>query len=316
MAAVRRDDAPLRSRSQGARGALRDDGGGKGRPRRRSLGPPAFDHGGEAQRPVQAFRAVGTSEPGSVDGALERPHRSRHGSEPRVPVGRCAQADHGRHEGTLRPSLWCMRVHYDSPGVVLTRPVHRAIVARLVIFRLRSQRRNCLLARGARIVVALLILPALLIAPIANGGAVLFHSHGHSHAQDHEHGNGHAHVLPSALAHGPSHALDDWHHEEHEPANHDRDDPCGDPAPDRRAPATPPTGLLLKLSWSILPRSELRSCIATPVFQLALAFTTETTFDLRANRHAWREPVLPPRAGSPGRSGVAAVLRSSHALLI
>jgi len=150
-----------------------------------------------------------------------------------------------------------------------------------------------------RAILVLALLPALLCAPALGGVAAWIHSHGHSGA--------HVHLLPEEHDHDFA-ALDEWHATQHRGGHEQDDHGDDDPAPQ---------GLLIELPELVALAPRVPTGVAGPSAQ-ALAPLPLPRWHLAPVASSHRSDFIrsgwPPQA--TWRSGVAALLRSSHALLI
>ncbi len=149
-----------------------------------------------------------------------------------------------------------------------------------------------------RALLVLALLPALLLGPAFGGVAAWIHSHGPA--------QGHVHWLPDDHDHDVA-AFDGWHAAQHR-RGHEHGDHEEGPAP---------TGLLVELPGfvaasargsTVPPTASLQALALLPLtgWHLALVLSSTRPGPIRSG---W-----PP--GGTERSGVAALLRSSHAILI
>jgi hypothetical protein len=155
----------------------------------------------------------------------------------------------------------------------------------------------------------MVVLPLALVLGHAFGGAAAWiHAHG-PHAE-HEHAGTHLHVLSAEIDPTDRDALHEWHAAEHRrgPTEHqDESDPREEPAPD---------GFLIALP-QVLAASSRSPTSASEGVSLAASFPAPDRCSSPV------EGTHPPDRCRPGwpserakRSGVATLLRSSHALLI
>jgi hypothetical protein len=154
----------------------------------------------------------------------------------------------------------------------------------------------------ARRILVLVLLPALAFGPILGGAAVLLHAHGLT--------GEHLHVVAAAADHSHVGAFEEWHGALHE---HGHDGSTQEEKQDEPAPIGLPFELPRILATP--PGSWASPCAASIVLPLALPVSTWhlapvwSTHRLDLCRSSW-----PPQRAR--RSGTAALLRSSHAILI
>ncbi|MEW6072904.1 MAG: hypothetical protein AB1726_09990 [Planctomycetota bacterium] len=150
-----------------------------------------------------------------------------------------------------------------------------------------------------RVLLVLALLPALLSGPALGRAAAWIHWHGHS--------GGHVHLLRDEHARNVA-ALDGWHDAQHRPGHENGEHEKNGPAP---------KGLLIDLPELVaasppgstaIPAASVLALALLPIPGLHLALV-ESSIRPGFLRSAW------PPLGSK-RSGVAALLRSSHAILI
>jgi hypothetical protein len=147
-------------------------------------------------------------------------------------------------------------------------------------------------------VLLVALLPVFALGPALGGGMAWFHSHGPS--------GGHLHLVPSE--HGHDHdALDAWHEVQHHRAQEGESHEVAEHAPD---------GLRIEMPAVIATAPSKApapgTSIAPPAFLPSPGWSVElpgATCRPERCRSGW-----PP--GKARRSGVAALLRSSHAILI
>ncbi len=147
--------------------------------------------------------------------------------------------------------------------------------------------------------LVLALLPALIFGPALRGTA-WFHAHGTS--------GGHLHLPPSEPDHDDLGALHAWHDAQHRYAHETEKHQEAEPTPE---------GLLIELP-QILAAAPGRSTLASaasihasllPPSPRWHVFLVATTYRPDLFRSGW-----PPQRAQ--RSGVAALVRSSHAILI
>ncbi len=146
----------------------------------------------------------------------------------------------------------------------------------------------------------LVLLPALIVGPALGGMAAWIHSHGPS--------GGHVHLLAKQLDHGDLGTLHDWHdaqhRHDHEDGTHEEDEPA-------------PTGLLIELPQILAALSSGPTLASAGSIHLPALLPSarwhsalvESTHRPDLCRSGW-----PPQRVK--RSGVAALLCVSHAILI
>jgi hypothetical protein len=164
---------------------------------------------------------------------------------------------------------------------------------------MRANPRTTARSLGERAFLLAILLPALLLGPALGGRAIWLHSHGQ--------GVEHLHLLPASASADRVETLDVWHELEHEDADHSH--------PDDHGPA--PHGLVLQVPILHFVSSSPAGAESLPAsFFLAIQpFCGRHGDALRGvHRAEPRRSGWPPDRGA--RSGVAAVLRSSHAILI
>jgi hypothetical protein len=144
-----------------------------------------------------------------------------------------------------------------------------------------------------------LLLPALVLGTVVGGRTTWLHSHGAD--------AGHVHLPPQDVAVRGASALAEWHAGQHEDDDRHRHQDRG----------PHPTGLVVDLPAILLASSPTTSS-ADPIGSLAFATApawacpgplVETGPRPDLCRSGW-----PPQRGR--RSGIAALLRTSHAILI
>lgn len=161
-----------------------------------------------------------------------------------------------------------------------------------------GQREGRLAAR--QILLLLVLLPALIVGPALGGRAAWLHSHGPS--------GEHLHLLAAEPDPADVGTLHEWHETQHRHGDEEGTDEEERPAP---------TGLLIELpeilaapsngqSWSSATSLDLPALLPSPRWHLALL---ESQHRPELCRSGW-----PPQPAK--RSGVAELLRSSHAILI
>jgi hypothetical protein len=140
------------------------------------------------------------------------------------------------------------------------------------------------------------LLPGLLFGPALGGMAAWLHSHGSA--------GDHLHLLAEQVGADHLGTLHDWHDAQHEQEQLDGSDEGDVPAP---------TGLLIELPQALASTTLVSTLdvhppalLQAPQWKLGLA---EGTCRREPHRSGW-----PPQLAK--RSGVAALLRSSHAILI
>ena len=158
-----------------------------------------------------------------------------------------------------------------------------------------------------RLVLLIILVPALVLSPIVGNGVSLIHSHG----PDGEH----AHELPNAIAVNPGNSvefLDSWHRMQHEHENHDDHD--SDVPDDDRG--TVPIGVFVKFSSPARLSSGIRSPdlkgLSTPPSPAVEPWQLFRVDRIPPKVHAFPERPRPLSL----RVGIAALLRMSHAILI
>ncbi len=159
---------------------------------------------------------------------------------------------------------------------------------------------GCVRFASGQMLLLLVLLPALIVGPALGGMAAWLHSHGPS--------GGHLHLLAPETEHADLGTLHAWHdgqhRHEHEDGTHEEDEPA-------------PTGLLIELpqilaapssdpTLASAPSIHLPALLPSAHWHLALV---DSTHRPELCRSGW-----PPQGAK--RSGVAALLRSSHAILI
>jgi hypothetical protein len=162
----------------------------------------------------------------------------------------------------------------------------------------RGRARRC---APQRVLLVLGLIAALVLGSALGGSTAWLHSHGHS--------GGHVHLVAAEIAPADLEVLHAWHdarhHEGHEHAPEEEREEG--PAPDE---------LLIELP-QILAAASRTSTVPTTSVQ-APALPASLRWQLALVESVHRPDVC--RSGWPpevaGRSGVAALLRSSHAILI
>ena len=151
---------------------------------------------------------------------------------------------------------------------------------------------------AARAFLLALLLPVLLLGPVGRGGSAWIHAHGTV--------GSHFHLLPEGAAGDVAH-LHGWHAGQH---HHESDEHHED---DERAPS----GLVIALPSLLAPAAKASSPSASLPAPSLAGFPAEDAC-VEGDRDPRRaEPARsgwPPQRGR--RTGVAALLRSSHALRI
>ncbi len=146
-----------------------------------------------------------------------------------------------------------------------------------------------------RVLLFIALLPTLVLGPVLGGTRALFHSHGDE--------GEHVHLVSSLAEHAHAENLEAWHAEQHgESPGHDHEDPL------------PPS--------IVIQFPELVAVAHLP----GLAAHADASFSSCCTSPAWRQDVLcrlpvahapsPPSPPGITRSGIALLLRSSHAILI
>ena len=159
-------------------------------------------------------------------------------------------------------------------------------------------------ASGRILLFLVVLLPGLLFGPALGGMAAWLHSHGPA--------GEHLHLVSAQVDQDHPGTLHGWHDVQH---RHEREDGREDGSDQDDVPA--PTGLLLELPHILAapvggttlfsaPSVPLPAVLPVPRWHLALVEGT--------HRHELHCSGWPPQRAM--RSGVAALLRSSHAILI
>ena len=151
-----------------------------------------------------------------------------------------------------------------------------------------------------RVLFVLSLLTALLFGPALGGAVAWIHSHGDS--------GGHLHLLPDDEQENEVAALDGWHDAQHR-CGHDGDGHAdGGPAPRGFLIELPAFAAAAPRGSTVVPAASAQAQIGVPRSFQHLAIVESSTPQWLI-RSGW-----PPHRTN--RSGVAALLRSSHAILI
>jgi hypothetical protein len=143
----------------------------------------------------------------------------------------------------------------------------------------------------ARVLFLILVLPLFVVAQAFGGSVVWIHAHGDAGAHVHVHSHAHDHEAHDRVT---------WHASEHGHDTHEQDLPA-------------PDGILLALPELVASTTSCTSLVATIVPPVTFPCAAEDRLGVARTVAILRREWPPPRRQ---RTGIAALLRTSHAILI